>query len=244
MADFAGKKYLVVGGSTGIGLATVRSLAAHGAEVAVWSRHVGDDLHTLMDEYDSVAHTELDVREELDPDSLDLPNELAGVVYAPGSISLGSFRQLKTDQYQSDFDVNVLGAVRVLKHCLQPLARGGGGSVVFFSTVAVQIGLSFHASIAAAKGALEGLAKSLAAELAGKNIRVNVVAPSATDTPLAEGILGSEKKRESSAERHPLKRVGDPAEVGEAVRFLLSDDAGWITGQVLGIDGGLSSLRP
>jgi NAD(P)-dependent dehydrogenase (short-subunit alcohol dehydrogenase family) len=243
MADLAGKTYLVVGGSTGIGLAAVRSLASRGATVSVWSRHSGEELQKLMSEH-HVTHTEVNVRKELNPDDLDIPNELAGVVYAPGSITLGSFRQLKPEQYQSDFDVNVLGAVRVLQHCLQPLARGGGGSVVLFSTVAVQIGLSFHASIAAAKGAVEGLAKSLAAELAGKNIRVNVIAPSATDTPLADGILGSDKKRESSAERHPLKRVGDPAEVGEAVRFLLSDDAGWITGQVLGIDGGLSSLRP
>ncbi len=244
MSDFAGKSYLVVGGSSGIGLATAQHLAEAGATVLVWSRHVGDELRTLLDGNNSVSHHEVDVIDDGDVADAEIPNELDGVVYCPGSITLGSFRQLKSEQYRNDFEINVVGAVNVLKKCLQPLARGGGGSVVLFSTVAVRIGLSFHASIAAAKGAVEGLAKSLAAELAGKNVRVNVIAPSATDTPLAAGILGSEQKRQSSAERHPLKRVGDAGEVAEAVGFLLSDKAGWVTGQVLGIDGGLASVRP
>lgn len=244
MTDFAGKSYLVVGGSSGIGLATAQHLAEAGATVLVWSRHVGDELKALMDSNNSVSHHEIDVTDDGDVAGAEIPNELDGLVYCPGSITLGSFRQLKSEQYRDDFEINVVGAVNVLKRSLQALARGGGGSVVLFSTVAVRIGLSFHASIAAAKGAVEGLAKSLAAELAGKNVRVNVVAPSATDTPLAEGILGSEQKRQSSAERHPLKRVGDAGEVAEAVGFLLSEKAGWVTGQVLGIDGGLASVRP
>lgn len=244
MADFSDEKYLVVGGSSGIGLEVTRRLARGGAEVTVWSRHVTEDLQALMSETGRVHHQELDVTGDVDPAELDIPDSLDGLAYCPGSISLGSFRQLKPEQYRADFEVNVLGAVKVLKALLQPLARGGGGSVVLYSTVAARIGLSFHSSIAAAKGAVEGLAKTLAAELAGKNIRVNVIAPSATDTPLAEGILGSEKKRESSAERHPLKRVGDPAEVAAASTYLLSKEAGWVTGQILPIDGGLSSARP
>jgi NAD(P)-dependent dehydrogenase (short-subunit alcohol dehydrogenase family) len=124
------------------------------------------------------------------------------------------------------------------------LKNAKGASIVLFSTVAVKTGMSYHASIAAAKGALEGLGRSLAAELASKNIRVNLIALSLTDTPLAENLLNTEGKRESSNKRHPLGRVGNPKEIASMARFLLSEDSNWITGQVIGVDGGISTLKP
>jgi NAD(P)-dependent dehydrogenase (short-subunit alcohol dehydrogenase family) len=114
--------------------------------------------------------------------------------------------------------------------------------MLFFSTVAVGQGMPMHSSVAAAKGAVEGLTRSLAAELA-PNIRVNCIAPSLTETPLAERLLGTDKQREAMAQRHPLKRFGQIEDVSSIGAFLLSDQASWITGQVIGVDGGLSTLR-
>ena len=143
----------------------------------------------------------------------------------------------------ADWQTNVMGAVRVLQACQNRLKKARrGASVVLFSTVAVTTGMPFHASIAAAKGAVEGLARSLAAEWAPR-IRVNVIAPSLTDTGLAADLLDGEAKREAAAQRHPLKRIGTPAEVADLAVFLLGDAAGWMTGQVIGVDGGVSALR-
>ena len=173
-----------------------------------------------------------------------LPELLHGVVYAPGSITLKPLHGLTVEQFRSDYDVNVLGAVRVLQAALPALRKSGRASVVLFSTVATAAGMSFHASIAAAKAAVEGLGISLAAEWARLGIRVNVVAPSLTDTPLAGSLLANDAKREASARRHPVARIGDPGEIAGTVVHLLGDDAAWITGQVIRVDGGLSSLRP
>jgi NAD(P)-dependent dehydrogenase (short-subunit alcohol dehydrogenase family) len=139
--------------------------------------------------------------------------------------------------------VNVLGAVEVLQAVMSRLKKANGASVVLYSTVAVKVGMGFHASIAVAKGAIEGLAKSLAAEWAPANIRVNVVAPSLTDTPLAQNLLATDEKKDAAGKRHPIARVGTAADMAAASLFLLSPESSWVTGQVLGVDGGMGSLK-
>jgi NAD(P)-dependent dehydrogenase (short-subunit alcohol dehydrogenase family) len=228
--------YLIVGGSSGIGKAVTERLLAQGHSVTVWARRDKPD----YDEGDP-DYVQVDVTEDL-PQDLSVPEELDGVFYAPGSIQLAPFRGLKPDAFQEDFNVNVLGAVRVLQKVLPQISDGHGTSVVLVSTVAATIGMNFHASIATAKAGVEGLARSLAAELAPKSVRVNVIAPSLTDTPLASKLLDNDKKRERSAERHPLKRVGTVDDMAEAVLYLLSPGSGWVTGQVLGIDGGMARI--
>jgi NAD(P)-dependent dehydrogenase (short-subunit alcohol dehydrogenase family) len=163
-------------------------------------------------------------------------------VYCPGSINLKPFRSLKPDDFKKDLEVNVMGAVRVLQQYQSGLQKSAGSGVVLFSTVAVQTGMPYHASVAVAKGAVEGLVRSLAAEWAPV-VRVNCIAPSLTDTPLAARLLDSDVKRQSSADRHPLKRVGDSEHIAALACFLLSDEAGFITGQVIKADGGISSIK-
>ena len=171
-----------------------------------------------------------------------MPDTIDGIAYCPGSINLKPFRGLKAAQFQADFNINVLGAVHVLQAFQKGLKRADSASVLFFSTVAVQQGMPFHASIAASKGAIEGLTRSLAAEWAPK-VRVNCIAPSLTDTPMAARLLSSDDKRAASANRHPLKKVGTPEDIAQLGKLLLSDQAGWITGQIIGVDGGMSSVR-
>jgi 3-oxoacyl-[acyl-carrier protein] reductase len=162
-------------------------------------------------------------------------------VYCPGSIDLKSFRSLKAPAFRTAFELNVVGAVRCLQAAERTLKKSGSASVVLFSTVAVQRGMPFHAAVAAAKGGVEGLTRSLAAEYAPV-IRVNAIAPSLTDTPLASKLLSSEEKRQASADRHPLKRVANATEIAAMAAFLLSDQAAFVTGQIVGMDGGLSSI--
>ncbi len=237
MSSFNGKNILVVGGSSGIGEAVVSQLLREDASVWLWSRRERKDLVEQ-----GVTCQSVDVTTDFDTESFSLPEILHGVVYAPGTINLAPFRMLKLDTFLQDYQVNVLGAVRVLKGVEERLFAAQGASVVLFSTVAVRRGMQFHTSIAAAKGAVEGLTISLAAEWAGRKVRVNAVAPSLTDTPLASRLLGNEKKAEAAAQRHPLGRVGTPDELGRATCFLLHGDTSWITGQVLGVDGGLGAL--
>lgn len=236
MNDFKGKKYVIVGGSSGIGLQAVRDLVEQGAFVQVWSRNRTEELVRL-----GVPHTAVDVSKDIG--EIEIPESIDGLVYCPGTIQLGQFRRLSIDQFRSDFEINLLGAVRLIQYFEKSLKAGGGGSVVLFSTVAVQTGMVFHSSIAAAKGAVEGLVRALAAEYAPSSIRVNAVAPSITDTALASRILGNEKQRQASAERHPLGRVGTVNDIAAGVTYLLGSSSAWMTGQILHIDGGLSALR-
>ena len=230
------KNYLIIGGSFGIGEAVVKNLQNSGHHIYVVSRSVETEKN------DNINYIKGDITDkEIKLDQL--PESLDGLVYAPGTLNLRPFQSLKEENFQHDMEVNYFGAVRALKLALPRLKKAAdGASVVLFSTVAVQLGLPYHASIAGAKGAVEGLTRSLAAEWAPK-IRVNAVAPSLTDTRLSENLLNTEQKLKSSAERHPLKRIGRPQDIAEMVAFLLSDKSSWITGQILHIDGGLSSVK-
>lgn len=230
------KNYLIVGGSSGIGLALVQQLLTENHAVWVMSRNEGE-----LAGLSNAVHIPVDVVADDIPTD-DLPDQLDGVVYCPGSITLKPFRSLKPAQFREDYELNVIGAVKVLQATQKLLKKSGNASVVLFSTVAVGQGMAFHASIAAAKGAIEGLTKSLAAEMAPK-VRVNCIAPSLTDTPLAERLLSTEDKKEASDKRHPLKRVGQPEEIAAFAAFLLSEKGSWMSGQILGMDGGMSTLR-
>jgi NAD(P)-dependent dehydrogenase (short-subunit alcohol dehydrogenase family) len=230
------KKYLIVGGSSGIGLALTKRLAAEGNKVIVLSRN-----QNQLELNDDIEHHKIDVLDQ----SQNLPSfqeELDGLAYCPGSINLKPFKSLKEQDYIDDFKINALGGVKVINQYLPNLKKVEKSSIVLFSTVAVQTGMPYHASIAMAKGAVEGLTRSLAAEFAPK-IRVNAIAPSLTDTPMASKLLSNDEKKEASAKRHPLNSVGKAEEVANAAYFLLTDQSNWITGQIFHIDGGMSSLR-
>lgn len=168
-----------------------------------------------------------------------LPENIDGMVYFPGTINLKPLRGLKETDFIDDFRINVIGAVKSIQACQPRFVHGS--SIVLFSTVAVQRGMPFHASIAASKGAIEGLTRALAAEFAPK-IRVNAIAPSLTQTPLTEKLLNSETKLQTSKDRHPLKAIGSPVDIAKMAAFLLSDDSKWITGQIMHVDGGLSAI--
>ena len=224
--------YIIVGGNSGIGLATGKLLLADGHTLGQWSRTEGA-LSAL-----GVDWQEYKVGEE---SKLVLPERIDGLVYCQGTVRLKPFHRISRQEFIEDFEVNALGAASVVQHALKAL-RANGGSIVFFSSVAAQTGLGFHASIAMAKAAVEGLSVSLAAELAPK-IRVNTIAPSLTDTPLVAGLLKTEAHKDASAQRHPLKCIGKAEGVAKMVCYLLSDDSQFITGQVFKIDGGLSSVR-
>ena len=225
--------YLVVGGSQGIGLAIAQKLQYLGAAVYNASRSGAGSGTPLQLDVLSGDFSPLD----------SLPESFNGVVYCPGSINLKPFGRFSQADFQKDWEVNVMGAAAVLQKMQNRLKASGAGSVVMFSTVAVQTGMSFHASIAMAKGAVEGLTRSLAAEWAPLKIRVNAIAPSLTDTPLAAALLSSPEKREASDKRHPLGRVGTADDIAAMTCFLLSQEASWITGQIIHADGGIGNLK-
>lgn len=229
------KTYLVIGGSSGIGLQVVQDLAKEGHQVyATYLKHPMQNEH-------SVTYHELNVL----ADTLDLsflPAQLDGLVYCPGSINLKPFARIGASDFLADYQLQVLGAIKVIQAALPNLKASSSASIVLYSTVAVQIGLNFHSLVASSKGAIEGLTKALSAELA-PNIRINCIAPSLTDTPLAASLLNSEQKLEANAQRHPLKRIGKTEDISNMTTFLLSDKTSWITGQVLHVDGGMSSIK-
>ena len=228
------KNILIIGGSSGIGRALVDILSAdHNIYAAC--RHTESLAQTGVTTLDFDATTDT-------LDSSALPEQLDGFVYCPGSINLRPFRGLKPETFAQDFDLNVLGAVKALQSVLPLLQKSPQASLVFFSTVAVSTGMPFHASVAAAKGALEGLTRSLAAEFAPK-FRVNCIAPSLTDTPLADKFLNNDAKREKAEERHPLKQVGRAENIAQLAAFLLSENSQWMTGQILHADGGIGDLK-
>ena len=227
------KNILLIGGSYGIG-ASLTKIIANDNNVIVASRT------KPQDEINNVKYLSFDaLNDEIDEN--ELPEIIDGFVYFPGSINLRPFKGLSIDSFKQDLEINVLSLIKVLKSILPRLSLSNNSSLVFLSTVAVSQGMPFHSSVATAKGAIEGLAKSLAAEYAPK-IRVNVIAPSIVDTPLANRFLNNEIKIQKSAEKHPLNRVGNKEDIAETIKFLLSDKSSWMTGQILSVDGGLSTL--
>ncbi|HOY14583.1 MAG TPA: SDR family oxidoreductase, partial [Saprospiraceae bacterium] len=190
----------------------------------------------------SVTYIRYDVLNDEFPIN-EMPEIIDGLVYCPGSIVLKPFKSIKVEQFTSDFEINVLGAIKVLQAVLPRLSKSANpASVVLYSTVAVGLGMPFHASISASKGAIEGLTRTLASELSPK-IRVNAIAPSLTETPLSAGLLSTDERKQRSAEMHPMKRFGNAGDIAKMTCFLLSADSSWITGQIIGVDGGLSSLK-
>lgn len=224
------KKFLIIGGSKGITKEVVQQLSDQGDFCFILSRMAPDFSFNGTHFALNVLTDELPTIEAID-----------GIVYGVGTINLKPFNRLSMDDFSNDWQVNVMGAVKVVQHYLAQLKLANQGSVVLFSSVAAQRGMPFHASIGAAKGAVEGLVKSLAAELAPK-IRVNAIAPSIVDTPLAAGILRNETVKENMVAKHPLKRILQPEDVAKTVVFLLNDSSNGITGQIFIQDNGLISI--
>lgn len=227
------KNLLLIGGSYGIGAAIALKLKdSHNVIIA--SRSNGN----IPKE---IEHHTFDTLKD-DISTLDLPERIHGLVYCPGSINLKPFKMMSPETFTEDMEINFHSLVRVVHGLLPKLKNAEQASLVFFSTVAVKVGMPFHTSVAAAKGAIEGFSKALAAEYA-PNFRVNVIAPSLTDTSLASKLLNSDAKKEKMADRHPLKKVGTAEDIAAMAAFLISDESKWITGQIFGVDGGLSTLN-
>lgn len=228
--------YLIIGGSSGIGQQVVKQLATEGHHV-----YVTYNTHPIDNANPNIIAQPLNVLDEvLNVDFL--PETIDGLVYCPGAISLRPFARIPAADFMQDYNLQVVGAIKTIQAVLPKLKTANGASIVLFSTVAVQLGLNFHSQVAASKGAIEGLTRALSAELA-PSIRVNCIAPSLTDTPLAASLLNSEQKMEANAQRHPLKRVGTVQDIAEMTCFLLSNKTSWITGQVLHVDGGMSVIK-
>lgn len=220
---------LIIGGSTGIGAATINLM--NSKNIATTSINRSGNTNATVSIQCDILNDELP----------DLDNKPDAIIYFPGTINLKPFRTIKPEEFKNDWEINFLGAIKVIQKYAPLLSASENASIVLFSTVAVQTGMPFHASISAAKGAIEGLTRSLAAEFAPK-IRVNCIAPSLTETPLAYRLIDNEVKLKSAQERHPIKRIGSPTDLASLVHWLISENAKFMTGQVITIDGGIGSL--
>lgn len=230
------KNIVIIGCGQGIGFAAAKILSENNNVIGI-SRSENSEIENLNIEFHLMDILSGNL------DEIDFPDVIDGLVYAPGSINLKPFNRLSIDDFKNDFEINVLGAVKTIQKLLPNLKKSESASIVLFSSVAAKLGMPFHASISASKSAVEGLTKSLAAELSAQKIRVNAIAPSLTDTNLASQLLSTPEKREASGKRHPLQRVGNADEIGKMVEFLLSENSTWITGQIIGIDGGIGSVK-
>lgn len=225
---------LIIGASKGIGLACAQQLSSH-------SNVYGTYNNTPSNNSNNLQYHQVNVTDDTANYSF-APTPLHGLVYCPGSINLKPFARIKMEDFVNDYKLQVVGAINAIQQLLPNLKASGGASIVLFSTVAVQSGLNFHSLVAASKGAIEGLTRSLSAELA-PTIRVNCIAPSLTNTPLAANLLSTPEKIEANALRHPLKKIGQPIDIANMVEFLLSEKSSWITGQVLHVDGGMGTIK-
>jgi len=225
------KTAVIIGGSRGIGNAIVTTLL-HDFKVINISRNSPENIHPNLSHFScNILKDELPELEHVDV-----------LIYCPGSINLKPISRLTENDFKADFEINVLGAIKVIQKYLPNLKMSKQPSILLFSTVAVKLGMPFHASIAAAKGAIEGVVKSLAAELAPK-IRINAIAPTVTDTELAAKLLRNDKMKESISERHPLKKYLNPEEVAGMAEFLISEKAASISGQIFEMDCGIVTLK-
>lgn len=225
------KKIVVVGGSKGIGQAIVNALVENN-KISNISRSEPLQPHT------NLTHYQCDILSDELPDI----EEIDTLIYCPGSINLKPISRLKLDEFREDFEINVIGAVKTIQKYLPKLKNGNNPSILLFSTVATKLGMPFHASVAAAKSGVEGLAKSLGAELA-PTIRVNVIAPTVTDTDLASKLLRNDRMIENITERHPLKKYLQPKEVADLAAFLISDKAKSLSGQIFELDCGIVNFK-
>jgi NAD(P)-dependent dehydrogenase (short-subunit alcohol dehydrogenase family) len=225
---------LIIGASSGIGRALAEELVPTHRVFGTYNRNAQGSNGNL-------SYHHLDVLADHFDFSY-LPDELHGFVYCPGAIRLKPFARITAAEFAGDYALQVLGAVKTMQHVLPRLQQSKNASAVFFSTVAVQTGFNFHTQVAASKGAIEGLTRALAAEFAPA-VRVNCIAPSVTDTPLAATLLNSPEKKENNAQRHPLRKIGQAQDAANLAAFLLSDRAAWMTGQILHLDGGIGHLK-
>lgn len=228
------KSYLIIGASSGIGRSLSQMLIAEGNDVY-------GTYHSNLPDFNQNQFQKLDVLEDEINLGL-LPDKLDGLVYCPGSINLKPFGRIKSEEFIDDYRLQVIGAIKAIQSAMPLLKKADQGSIVLFSTVAVQHGFNFHSQVSASKGAIEGLTKALSAEFAPK-VRVNAIAPSLTQTNLSAKLLSSDQKIEANAQRHPLNRIGKPDDISEMANFLLSEKSSWITGQVIPIDGGMSAIK-
>lgn len=226
------KTFVIIGSTSGIGLSITQKLIQNNRVFGVSRREHSEVNHT------NYTHFSFDLIED-SWDTIPFPEQIDGLVYCPGSIQLKPLKMLTDKVIREDMEINFFGAINCVKALSDRLQQNS--SILLFSTVAVQQGMPFHASISSAKGAIEGLTRSLAAEFAPK-VRVNAIAPSIVDTPLAKRLLNNDRKRELISDKHPLKRVGEVEDISELACFLLSASASWITGQIIGVDGGKSSI--
>lgn len=225
------KTFIVVGGSKGIGNAIVTTLLNHHKVINI-SRTAPEQSHANLTHYDcDVLNDELP-----DIDTAD------GLVYCPGSINLKPISRFSLDEFRADYEINVIGAVKSIQKYLNVIKNGQHPSIVLFSTVAAKLGMPFHASVAAAKSGVEGLVKSLGAELA-TTLRINAIAPTVTNTQLASKLLRNEKMIENITERHPMKKFLEPSDVAGMAEFLLSDKSSSISGQIFEMDCGIVSFK-
>lgn len=226
------KTYIIVGGSKGIGNAIVEKLLEEGHQIINISRTSPEQYHS------NLKHYSCDVLSE------DLPEIDAadGLVYCPGSINLKPLERFSLEEFREDYEINVIGAVKSIQKYLPILKKSDKPSIVLFSTVAAKLGMPFHTSIAAAKSGVEGLVKSLGAEMA-TTLRINAIAPTVTNTDLASKLLRNEKMVENISERHPMKKFLEPKDVAEMADFLLSEKSHTISGQVFEMDCGIVSFK-
>ena len=229
------KTYIIIGASSGIGLQLAKTLADKGDKV------IGTYNSHPVENSDNITYNSLNVTAP-EFDLSFLPEVIDGIVYCPGSINLKPFGRIKPEDFLSDFNLQVGGLIKVLQYAFPALKKSEHAAVVVFSTVAVQLGLPFHSQVSASKGAIEGLTKALSAEWA-PSIRVNCIAPSLTDTPLAANLLNTDEKKAANALRHPLKKIGTASDIANMAAFLLSENAAWITGQIIHVDGGMSTVK-